>query len=129
MKFSHLALISILISSVAMASAEERTEKDWVQLMASCLLENAPENWNSVSVTYERKGADENGLNQVSVSHKVVSGMPESAPQELTPCRPLIPAQIIEQMSSLLPEGSRHWKEASLTIFKTGRYKLKYVQP
>ena len=77
------ALIAMGFTSPAWADAE----KDIVQVLASCLVENAPGNWDELSVHYARNGKDDKGLNQVSVTHRVSAG---GVTNRLEPCRPLI---------------------------------------
>ena len=116
------ALIAMGFTSPAWADAE----KDIVQVLASCLVENAPGNWDELSVHYARNGQDDKGLNQVSVTHRVSAG---GVTNRLEPCRPLIPAMLVEKLSATLPENSQQWKAVDIKIFKTGRFSIDWVQP
>lgn len=116
--------IFVVISFIDPAWAD--SEKEVVQVLASCLVENAPENWEELSVHYSRDGVNEKGLNQVSVKHSVsVAG----EASRLEPCRPLIPTMLIEKLSKNLPENSQQWKAADIKIFKTGRFSIDWIQP
>ena len=112
------ALIAMGFTSPAWADAE----KDIVQVLASCLVENAPGNWDELSVHYARNGKDD----QVSVTHRVSAG---GVTNRLEPCRPLIPAMLVEKLSATLPENSQQWKAVDIKIFKTGRFSIDWVQP
>lgn len=111
------------------AFAEPKSPQEMVELLAQCLLENAPDNWQAVSVNYKRLGKNKDGLSQVSVSHNVIVGTPDSPPQKLEPCRPLIPTQLVEMLSRTLPQESQQWKEVTISIDKTGKVNTRYVEP
>jgi hypothetical protein len=115
--------------TVLNAQAEPKTPQEMMELLAQCLLENAPDNWQVVSVNYKRLGKNKDGLNQVSVTHSVIVGTPDASPQKLEPCRPLIPTQLVEMLSKTLPQESQQWKEVTISIDKTGKFKTNYVQP
>lgn len=119
-----LVLIFVVIGAIGPVWAD--SEKEIVQVLASCLVENAPENWDELSVHYSRDGMNENGLNQVSVKHSVSVG---GVARRLEPCRPLIPTMLVEKLSKNLPQNSQQWKAADIKIFKTGRFSIDWVQP
>lgn len=102
------------------------SEKEIVQILASCLVENAPENWDELSVHYARDGINKNGLKQVSVKHKVSVG---GVTSRLEPCRPLIPTMLVEKLRKNLPENSQHWKAVDIKILKTGQFSIDWLQP
>ncbi len=119
-----LVLIFVVIGAIGPVWAD--SEKEIVQVLASCLVENAPENWDELSVHYSRDGMNEKGLNQVSVKHSVSAG---GVAHRLEPCRPLIPTMLVEKLSKNLPQNSQQWKAADIKIFKTGRFSIEWVQP
>ncbi|MDI9854782.1 hypothetical protein [Comamonas sp. 17RB] len=119
-------LLPVLIAMGFTSPAWADTEKDIVQVLASCLVENAPDNWDELSVHYSRNGKNDKGLNQVSVTHRVSAG---GVTNRLEPCRPLIPAMLVEKLSATLPENSQQWKAVDIKIFKTGRFSIEWVQP
>ncbi len=122
-------LFICLMFSILSSHAEPKTPQEIMGLLAQCLVENAPDNWQSVSVNYKRLGKNADGLNQVSLSHNVIVGTPDTSPQKLEPCRPLIPAQLIEMLSRTLPQESQQWKEVTISIDNKGKFKTNYVQP
>ncbi|MBP7351753.1 hypothetical protein [Comamonas sp. UBA7528] len=119
-------LLPALIVMGCMSPAWADAEKDIVQVLASCLVENAPDNWEELSVHYSRNGKDDKGLNQVAVTHRVSAG---GVTDRLEPCRPLIPAMLVEKLSATLPENLRQWKAVHIQIFKTGQFRVNWVQP
>jgi hypothetical protein len=119
-------LLPALIVMGCMSPAWADAEKDIVQVLASCLVENAPDNWEELSVHYSRNGKDDKGLNQVAVTHRVSAG---GVTDRLELCRPLIPAMLVEKLSATLPENLRHWKAVHIQIFKTGQFRVNWVQP
>lgn len=114
----------MLLFAVHATAAE--SESEIVQTLASCLLENAPELWESVSVSYSREGTDVEGRKQVSVKHNVTIG---SQTTKLEPCRPLVPAMLVEKLNRTLPDNSQQWKQVTITIFRTGKFKVDWIQP
>jgi hypothetical protein len=127
MKRKFIALVIAVASSSVFA--EPKSPQEMMNLLGSCLIENAPEDWQIVSVNYKRLGEDKSGLKKINVSHKVVVGTVESVPQTLEPCRPLIPAQLIEMLSKTLPEDSQQWIEVTISIDNKGKVKTNYIQP
>jgi len=124
-----LFLFIFLMFALQNAYAEPKTPQEMMELLSQCLLENAPDNWQSVSVNYKRLGKNKDGLNQVSVSHYVIAGTPDASPQRLEPCRPLIPTQLVEMLSRTLPQESQQWTEVTISIDRAGKVKTNYVQP
>jgi hypothetical protein len=122
-------LFICLMLTILNAQTEPKTSQEMMELLAQCLLENAPDNWQVVSVNYKRLDKNKDGLDQISVTHSVIVGAPDASPQRLEPCRPLIPTQLVEMLSETLPQGSQQWKEVSISIDKSGRFKANYVQP
>jgi len=125
----RLFVAVVLMLTGLNVSAEPKNPQEMMELLAQCLLENAPDNWQAVSVNYKRLGQNKDGLNQVNISHNVIVGAPDSPPRKLEPCRPLIPAQLVQMLSKTLPQESQHWKEVTISIDKSGKVKTTYVQP
>jgi len=119
-------LVPIFVAAGAISPAWADADKEIVQVLASCLVENAPENCDELSVHYTRNGMNEKGLNQVSIKHRVSVG---GAANEVEPCRPLIPSLLVEKLSNNLPENSQQWKAAEIKIFNTGRFSIEWIQP
>lgn len=116
-------IVSLFFLSTAHAAD---TESEIVQKLATCLLENAPDGWESVSVVYSRNGVDSQGTNKVSVAHQLIIG---GEIRKLEPCRPLIPAMLVEKLSKALPENSQNWRKATVTVFNSGKFKVDWEQP
>jgi hypothetical protein len=78
-------LFICLMLTILNAQTEPKTSQEMMELLAQCLLENAPDNWQVVSVNYKRLDKNKDGLDQISVTHSVIVGAPDASPQRLEP--------------------------------------------
>ncbi|MEG0050193.1 MAG: hypothetical protein RR865_13625 [Clostridia bacterium] len=119
-------LLPIFVAICCINPAWANSEKEAVQVLESCLVENAPENWDELSVHYSLHDKDEKGIYFASVENSVSVGGVIST---LEPCHLAMPFLIVRKLSNALPESSQHWQAVSIKIFKTGRYSIDWVQP
>jgi hypothetical protein len=119
-------ILPIFVATCCIGSAWANSEKKAVQALKSCLTENAPENWDEISVHYSLNGKDENGKYFATVENSVSVG---GVVSRLEPCHIAMPFLIVQNLSKALPESAQHWQAANIKMFKTGRYSIDWVQP
>lgn len=115
-------------AAVLPPAAQASDERHILNVISSCLIEYAPDDWETLIVTVEESiGSD--GKKQVEFDHQVVVGNPGNPPKPLKSCLPLFVPGKLNELRSTLPVESRGWVKATLTIQRSGSFELDYKQP
>ena len=111
--------VALIFALGAPALGQTRyTPEEIVGKIASCMLENAPADWQRMIVTVE-KGKP---------THKVVAAG-DSAPKDLKPCRPDYAAKAVNAFRETQGAKEKTWTGVTITMEKDGRYSIDFRYP
>jgi hypothetical protein len=124
------ALALLALAPGGAANAQTRfTDAEVVGAIGKCLLENAPENWQTVIFTLDEGPAAAGAKSTATTSHKVVVGTESSPPQDVKPCRPDYAAKAVETLRENQDVKARSWTGVTVTLHRDRRYSIAYRYP
>lgn len=129
MKLLHKAALWCALASASLPSLAAQDQREIMQLIGSCLIEYAPDDWQTFIVTVDESKPPENGRKVIEFEHKVVVGEVSNPPQDLRPCLPTYVPGKLNELRETLPRDSRGWVKAVLTVQRSGKFDVKYTQP
>ena len=123
-----LTAISLIVSGAACAQTRF-TDAEIVGAIGKCLIENAPENWQTVIFILDRVPALAGKPAATVVQHKVVVGTEGNPPQDVKPCRPDYAEKASNTFRENQDEKSRSWTGITVTLQRDRRYSIAYRYP
>jgi hypothetical protein len=123
-----LALLALAAGGAAIAQMRF-TDAEIVGAIGKCMIENAPENWQTVIFTLDEVPAAAGKKASTTVSHKVVVGSENSPPQDVKPCRPDYAAKAANTFRENQDEKARGWTGVTVTLQRDRRYSIAYRYP
>ena len=131
MKMMQAAALALLaLAAGGAANAQTRfTDAEIVGAIGKCLIENAPENWQTVIFTLDEVPAVAGRNASTTVAHQVVVGAEGSPPQDVKPCRPDYAAQAVNTFRENQDEKARNWTGITVTLHRDRRYSIAYRYP
>ncbi len=122
------ALLALAPGGGAMAQTRF-TDAEIVGAIGKCLIEHAPENWQTVIFMLDQVPAAAGKKASATVSHKMVVGSESNPPQDVKPCRPDYAAKAVETFRENQDEKSRGWTGVTVTLHKDRRYSIAFRYP
>ncbi len=130
MKILKTAMLVVLLAVSAASQAQRRYSNEEIMAAISrCLLENAPEGWQSVIFTLKPAPAAAGEHKPATVEHKVIVGAADSAPKNLKPCRPDYVPKAVNTFRENQEGKARDWTGITITVQRDGRYSLAFHYP
>jgi len=130
MKMMTAALALLALATAGAANAQTRfTDAEIVGAIGKCMIENAPENWQTVIFTFDEVPAVAGGKASTTTSHKVVVGTEGSPQQDVKPCRPDYAAKAAMTFRENQDEKSRGWTGVTVTLQRDRRYSIAFRYP
>jgi len=120
-------LFAAVVLAVSVPALAQRTftNEEIAGLITRCMIENAPEDWQTLIFKLEG-GA---GNAKPVVEHKVVTGAAGASPQDLKPCRDDYVPKAVNTFRENQDEKARRWTGIVLTIQRTGGYSVTFNYP
>jgi hypothetical protein len=130
MKMLTAVCVLLVLAAGGAANAQVRfTDAEIVGLIGKCLLENAPENWQTVIFTLDQVPAAAGKKASATSSHKVVVGTEGGPQQDVKPCRPDYAAKAVETFRENQDQKSRGWTGVTVTLQRDRRYSIAFRYP
>lgn len=129
MKNRYLLAASVALAMTSAPGSASTDEREIMQLIGSCLIEYAPDDWQTFVVTVDESKPSEDGKKVIEFEHKVIVGTAGNQPQDLRPCLPTYIPGKLNELRAALPADSRGWVKAVLTVQRSGKFDIKYTQP
>ena len=122
-------LLALLVFAISGAAQAQRsfTNEEIVGLITRCMVENAPDDWKTL--TFKLEQGEPGKKNGPTVEHKVVAGAAGSAPQDLKPCRPDYVPKAVNTFRENQDEKARRWTGIAITINRDGSFSVTYNYP
>ena len=121
-------LIALFAAPHALAQAPTASEAEnrAVSAIVECMVAGLPEDWRVATMEVNlEKPFDETG----GVRYRMARGSEELATEPFDPCDPKEPAKTLIDARKLQPEGRRGWIGARITVFRDGRFGIRYGYP
>ncbi len=125
-----LGLALLALGLGAATNAQMRfTDAEIVGAIGKCLIENAPENWQTVIFTLDEVPAVPGKKASSTASHKMVVGSENNPPQDVKPCRPDYATKASYTFRENQDEKARSWTGVTVTLHKDRRYSIAFRYP
>ncbi len=121
-----LAASLAVLAQAPAGSAASEAENRAVTSIAECMVAGLPEDWRLATMEVNlKKPFDETG----AVRYLVARGEATAATEPFQPCDIKQPALALLGARKLQPEASRGWIGARVTVFRDGRFGIRYGYP
>lgn len=127
-KAAVLAMLALAVSGGAYAQ-KRYSDEEIVAAISNCLLENAPNDWQTVIFTLDEAPAVAGRQKSTAIEHKVIAGVESNPPQDLKPCRPNYVAKAVNTFRENQDEKARSWTGITVTVQRDGRFSVTYRYP
>jgi hypothetical protein len=126
-----IVLFAILALSVNGAAHAQRvfSNEEIVGLIGRCMVENAPDDWQTFIFRLEQGPAEAGKQKPAFVEHKVIAASAGKTPQDLTPCRPDYVPKAVNTFRENQDEKAKRWTGIVLTIQRDGSFSVTFNYP
>ena len=123
----HLLIMLLLaaLPAIGFGQTASKAEGEAAAAIAQCLVEGAPEDWQRVYMVIE---LDEPGAPTGRVRY-IVQRASSQEPENLKPCDPKKPAQMLMEARENQAPERKGWTGARLVIHRSGSFDLNYDYP
>lgn len=98
------------------------SKQAFVQAIFECYKPALPKKWEKLGLTYQQKGKNNDGKEEVHLSANVLKKKWKTA----TPCDPLMPAYLVEQYIKQSGNADRKFEYLMLSLENDGSYMVTF---